>query len=186
MGISVTSLAKRIGVSKQYVSRAEHGTYSALNNDLVRFASEKLRIKPAEFVRRYKEFQHATREHTLGEMNPQILARRGSLAPGNEIFSTWRSGYWRSVVSFCNAFCVHPEIVMKYEEGVRSDMPAPLREILNEVGLIDPNWIDDPKRIMRNVNHTNVETVIEAHENLKGAAKFSTNFPIQRNRSERF
>lgn len=178
-GISVTSLAKRIGVSKQYVSRAEHGTYSSLNNELVRFASARLKIKPAEFVRRYKDFQKATRHATIEEVNPQILARRGSLAPGNEVFSAWRNGYWHSVISFCNAFCIHPEIVRAYEEGIRSDMPAPIREILGEVGLVDPNWIDDPKRITRTND-------LAHHENLKGEPKFPAKFPVGSSRQMLF
>lgn len=201
-GISVTSLAKKIGVSKQYVSRAEHGTYSSLNNDLVRFASAKLNIKPGEFIRRYKTFQNATRIATASEISPQMLARRGSFAPGNEIFATWRSGYWHSVISFCNAFCVHPEIVRAYEEGIRSDMPAAIKEILTEVGLLDPNWIDNPAELRKAIQlresapyaDTRVNSILASHGLLKGSAKFnandsvkfSTNFPNQRNRSAPF
>lgn len=142
-GYSVTTLAKRLGVSKQYISRAEHGTYSSLNNKLVHYGSRQLAIKPGAFVHRYKEFQNATRLATAENVNPAMLARRGSNAPGNVIFTNWRSGYWNSITSFCNAFCLHPEIVRAYEDGIRKEMPASMRDVLCKLKVLDPNWEDE-------------------------------------------
>jgi transcriptional regulator with XRE-family HTH domain len=141
----VTTLAKRLGVSKQYVSRAEHGTYSSLNNDLVKYGAHQLHIKPGEFVGLYKKFQVETRMATVENVNPAMLARRSSDALGNEIFVNWRSGYWTSITSFCNAFCVHPEMVRAYEDGIRDEMPAALRSVLQATKLLDPNWYDRPR-----------------------------------------
>lgn len=143
-GKSVTSLANKLGVSKQYVSRAEHGTYSSLNEALVKYGSSQLKIKPGDFVRRYQAFQEAVRKDTVDNVNPNLLARRGSTATGNEIFSRWRNGYWNSITEFCNAFCIHPEIVRAYEDGIRDEMPAIIRNVLGRFGVIDPNWNDDP------------------------------------------
>lgn len=162
-GFSVTTLAKRLGVSKQYISRAEHGTYSSLNNSLVTYGASKLQIKPGVFVQRYREFQKATRAATVDDVNPIVLARKGSYAPGNEIFSNWRADYWNSITAFCNAFCVHPEIVRAYEDGIREEMPAMIHHILTEYKIIDPNWIDDPKSIKK------MENLNEARRNLDAA-----------------
>lgn len=141
-GFSVTTLAKRLGVSKQYISRAEHGTYSSLNNGLVKYGASTLKVKPGEFVIMYKKFQNETRAATVRERNPAMLARRGSNAPGSEIFVNWRSGYWHSITAFCNAFCLHPEIVRAYEDGVREEMPAAMRTVLQKFGILDPNWTE--------------------------------------------
>jgi len=144
-GFSVTTLAKRLGVSKQYISRAEHGTYSSLNDNLVKYVAEQLDIKPGVFVNRYKEFQVATRNATVENINPSPL-RRTSTAPGNVIFSAWRSGYWNTITSFCNAFCIHPEIIRAYEDGIRDEMPASLKSILTSLGLLDSGWTDEKAR----------------------------------------
>jgi transcriptional regulator with XRE-family HTH domain len=148
-GYSVTTLAKKLGVSKQYISRAEHGTYSSLNNKLITYGSKQLGIKPGVFVQRYKEFQNVTRVATVENVNPQMLARRGSKSPGNVIFVNWRSGYWNSITSFCNAFCLHPEIVRAYEDGIREEMPASMRDILSKLKILDPNWCDDPTKVQK-------------------------------------
>lgn len=141
-GFSVTTLAKRLGVSKQYISRAEHGTYSSLNNELVKYGAATLKVKPGEFVSMYKKFQNETRVATVQDRSPAMLTRRGSDAPGSEIFTNWRSGYWHSITAFCNAFCLHPEVVRAYEDGIRDEMPAAMRTILHRAGVLDPNWVE--------------------------------------------
>ena len=148
----------------------------------MRYAAGKLNVKPGEFVKQYKEFQKAVRQATAIEVNPQMLARRGSDAPGHEIFSNWRSGYWHSIIAFCNAFCLHPEIVRSYEDGIRPEMPASIRSVLLETGVLDPNWIDDPKRFSK----PEALSFVDSHQAIKGDPKFGPNSGNSLNSSAAF
>lgn len=142
-GISASSLANRISLSKQYISRAEQGTYNSLNEDLVNYAASRLVVSTTEVMKRYREFQARTRRKTARSQEFDLLARAGSLHPGHVLFTKWREGYWSSVIAFSNAWCLHPEMIRAYEEGLRSTMPLQLRELLIEFQLLDPNWSDD-------------------------------------------
>lgn len=150
IGMSMQSLAKRLGLSKQYVSRAEQGTYTSLNPSLIAWVAETANIPKGEVCRRYNAFQAATRFATKEEVNPEKLIRHESDGrPGHQIFEQWRSSYWSSVISFSNAFCIHPETIKTYEEGIRPTMPDPIRKTLSQVGLLDENWDDDPRTTKR-------------------------------------
>lgn len=143
-GYSLKRLGKRLDMSAQYISRAEHGTYSDLNKDLVRYVGDVLNIPQPAVMHRYKEFQKETRRRTASNLNPQMLRRGTSSKPGHEIFEAWRAMYWPSAVAFSNAFCVHPEVVNTYEEGIRAVIPDQVRRALGHVKLIDPNWTEEP------------------------------------------
>lgn len=79
----------------------------------------------------------------MDEIDPHQLVRsEGNNAPGYIIFENWRAGYWPSTVAFANAFCVHPESIRGYEEGLRSEMPLILKQVLNDLKLIDSNWFE--------------------------------------------
>lgn len=146
IGMSMNALAKRLGLSKQYMSRAEQGTYTSLNPDVIRWVAETANIPKGEVTRRYIAFQLATRMNTKEDIDPQKLIRRNNdNRPGYEIFEEWRSQYWPSVVSFSNAFCVHPETVKTYEEGIRPTMPEPIKKALSQLELLDVMWIEDTK-----------------------------------------
>lgn len=141
-GYSLHRLGKRLGLSKQYLSRVEAGTYSGLNRELLAWTSRTLELPEREILDQYEAFQWATRRHNAEMMTPNMLARNDSLAPGFQIFSNWRSDYWHSVTAFSNEFCLHPEIVRNYEEGIGMSptMPRIIRYVLNELQLLDPNW----------------------------------------------
>jgi len=111
----------------------------------VKYVANKLDISAREVIRRYNYFQVATRQKTKDELNPNLLSRRGSELPGYAIFLEWRSGYWQSSTGFSNAFCVHPELVRNYEEGISPELPEPVASALREVGLLDPNWSESCK-----------------------------------------
>lgn len=152
-GYSLDRLGKRLGVSRQYLSRAEHGTYTSLNKSLCRWTSTTLGISVHEVERRYEAFQKEKRRTTALNMNVPLLSRKGSKAPGHEIFQNWRAGYWPTVMSFCKAMCVHPASVENYEDGATLQMPMQLAQALREGKMLDPNWsdaivpnIDAPKR----------------------------------------
>lgn len=43
-------------------------------------------------------------------------------------------------MAFANAFCIHPETVRAYEEGIRPEMPMGIRNVLNAFDLLETNW----------------------------------------------
>jgi transcriptional regulator with XRE-family HTH domain len=143
MSMSGPALAKRLGLSRQYLNRAEQGTYTSLNPALVRWVSNALNISPGAVSDRYGKFQAATRRETVQKFNPHKLERHESSEPGGTIFERWRSGYWTSHTQFATAFCVHPDTVQKYEEGVQKKMPKDIFRALTQVNLIDADWSDE-------------------------------------------
>jgi len=145
-GVSLQHLGKRVGLSRQYLSRAEQGTYSGLNKDLVNFTSKQLGISVREVVRRYEAFQVMTRKFTAESLQPTPLRRGNSQEPGYVIFERWRSGYWNTATAFSNGFCVHPEVVRNYEDGQLPGIPDPVRGALASVGLIASDWTEGPER----------------------------------------
>lgn len=142
MAISANALARRLGLSKQYLSRAEQGTYSSLNPALLRWISNALNFTPEAVVQRYVLFQKATRRAAVEKIEPARLERK-SETPGNELFERWRSGYWSSPIQFATDFCIHPDLIQKYEEGITKSMPKQLKAVLIENGILDSNWQDD-------------------------------------------
>jgi transcriptional regulator with XRE-family HTH domain len=142
VAISANVLARRLGFSKQYLSRVEQGTYSSLNPALLRWAANALNWSPDKVVQRYVQFQKATRRATIDRIEPAPLMRYSS-DPGNVIFERWRAGYWLSPTAFATEFCIHPDLIQKYEEGITKTMPKQLKAALIENGMLDSNWKDD-------------------------------------------
>lgn len=139
------ALAKRLGLSRQYISRAEQGTYSNLNPALLKWVAHAMSFTVEAVEHRYVAFQKAQRRATIEKVNPLPLTRRdGNHSPGGVLFEHWRSGYWTSPNQFAVAFCLHPDIVQKYEEGITKAMPKHLKAALIETGMLNGNWVDDP------------------------------------------
>lgn len=147
MSITLNTLGKKLGLSRQYLSRAESGTYSSLNPQLAKWVANSLDWEVQSVHERYETFQDARRRATMDEVQPHKLERHESHEPGHVLFERWRSGYWVSPVAFANAFCVHPDLVQKYEEGVQKRMPRQIREVLRGFGIIDSNWVDAPESV---------------------------------------
>ncbi|WP_190221157.1 helix-turn-helix domain-containing protein [Streptomyces griseosporeus] len=141
-GLSMPALAKRLGLSRQYLSRAEQGTYSSLNPALQKWVANALSIEPAAVHRRYVQFQKASRRATVERIEPTRLNRRMSREPGHIIFERWRSGYWSSPTQFAVGLCVHPDMVQRYEEGIQKQMPKQVFDALYENDLIDKSWTE--------------------------------------------
>lgn len=137
------ALAKRLGLSRQYLSRAEQGTYRSLNPALQKWVANALNIHPDAVKQRYVAFQKRQRLETLEKVQPHKLERHGSHETGSAIFEHWREGYWTSPTQFAQAFCVHPDTVQKYEEGIQKKMPDDIFRALLEVNLVDANWSDE-------------------------------------------
>ena len=142
--LSGPALAKKLGLSRQYLNRAEQGTYTSLNPALLKWTSQALSIEVRSVELRYVKFQKTTRRATTERIGPHQLVRPpGNTEPGHVLFGRWRNGYWTSPTQFSIAFCVHSDAVQKYEEGVQLKMPATIKEALFENGLIEKDWADD-------------------------------------------
>lgn len=143
-GFSGPALAKKLGLSRQYLSRAEQGTYTSLNPALLKWVAKSLSIEPYDVAVLYVRFQKATRQATAERIDPHKLERYpGNTESGHLLFTRWRNGYWTSSTQFAIAFCVHPDTVQKYEEGVQLKMPRAIKEALLENELIEKDWADD-------------------------------------------
>lgn len=143
-GYSLKRLGKRLGISAQYISRAEHATYSDLNGALTNYAADVLAVTPIAVMNRYRNFQNETRRRTARNIQPKKLVRGISVQPGHVLFAEWRSIYWPSPVAFSNAFCVHPDVVTMYEDGIRTTMPDQVKRALEMVRLLDDDWSEAP------------------------------------------
>lgn len=146
-GCSLDRLGRQLSLSKQYISRAEQGTYSGLNPALVKFAANVLDVSNGQIMARYMHFQSLKRKNVIERVNPRLLARRGAKAPGGKVFAEWRQMYWTSSHEFATAFCVHPESIRNYEELILTKIPEQLFRAMNSVKLIDPNWTEAPVRV---------------------------------------
>lgn len=146
ISMSSNTLAKRLGFSRQYISKAEQGTYTSLNPALVLWIANISQTTKETVNQKYVNFQKAQRNATVEKIDPEPLVRpAGNFQPGYVLFQKWREGYWNSSVAFGVAFCLHPETIDTYEDGQRKKMPYPLREVLDEFRLIEHNWSDNPK-----------------------------------------
>lgn len=155
--MSGNSLARRLGLSKQYLSKAEQGTYTNLNPALLLWTSNVLGIDRQKVNMAYWNFQKAQRLRTVEEIGPHFLSRaEGNTDPGHVLFRHWREGYFPSHIAFATAFCLHPETVKSYEDGIRPTMPFPLRQTLTEIGLLDKNWTEGLVK-----RHRTIENVTE-------------------------
>lgn len=143
MALSANALARRLGVSRQYLSRAEQGTYSSLNPALLKWVANAVNIHPDAIMQRYVLFQKARRHDAIEKLQPHKLIRHQSSDAGHVIFERWRAGYWTSPLAFSVDFCIHPDLVTKYEEGIQKSMPKQLKAALIENGLLDANWADE-------------------------------------------
>lgn len=137
MSLSAQGLARKLGVSRQYIQRAEAGTYTSLNPALLKWTAQVLGIEVRSAIKLYEKFQLATRRATVDRIGPHKLIRTpGNHEPSHILFERWRSGYWPSAISFANAFCIHPDTISRFEEGISKEMPIIIRQVLNEMDLL--------------------------------------------------
>lgn len=143
MAMNSNALARRLGLSRQYISRAEQGTYSSLNPTLLKWTSDALAIDRRWVEKSYANFQSSQRRATVEKIAPVRLERAdGDMSPGGYLFEKWRSSYWYSVNAFAVDFCVHPNLVTKYEEGDQDNMPKQIKAALEETNLIALPWVE--------------------------------------------
>lgn len=155
--ISTTQLSKRLGVSKQYISRLEQGLYDKPNKVMVDWTVSTINrntpvdkhVTAAAVEQLYREWQWQRRESckmdkTLRPLEitefDRVIQRSQNQHPElfyyHKVFVQWRNDYWSTSHSFCVDMCLHPSPVTDYEEGHTQSMPAGLRKVLGQMGLI--------------------------------------------------
>lgn len=143
--ISANRLAKNLKLSRQYLSRADQGTYVNINPSLMEFTCETLNINSKAVMEAYRKFQQDRRLETVEKINPKVLSVEpiadGSKAKFHyEIFRTWREEYWHTISQFSSGLCVHPGTVTNYESGLQQYMPYSIRDALIQVKLLHESF----------------------------------------------
>ncbi|MGS2592227.1 helix-turn-helix transcriptional regulator [Streptomyces hebeiensis] len=147
--ISTTALSKKLGVSRQYISRLEQGLYDKPSDELLKWTVEILNRnieKPVtkEVVNQlYKEWQWQKRESV--KLDKSLLpcsvtkfdrVRQPDVVYYHKVFVQWRNDYWNTSHAFCVDMCLHPSPVVDYEEGITYKMPSALKQVMSELNLL--------------------------------------------------
>lgn len=149
-GFSKTALAKKLRLSKTFIIRSEQACYSNPGSKLIEFSTNQLMIGRITFFKQYNSFQEEVRKKSAQDVQPlqvvnRIVALDQSTGPvgyvkTHEVFKQWREDYWRSIVGFSVAMCVHPQSVESYERGLYDQMPVLIQDALRSVNLIDDSF----------------------------------------------
>jgi transcriptional regulator with XRE-family HTH domain len=148
---STTALAKKLKVSRQYISRLEQGLYDKPNRELLNWTAdvfnksldEDKQVGPEAIEQLYREWQWQHRESA--KMNLSIRpcevtefdkVRQPNIMYYHKVFRQWREDYWGSTHSFCVDMCLHPSPVVDYEEGHTHSMPNGLKGVMGQLGLL--------------------------------------------------
>lgn len=146
---STTALAKRLEVSRQYISRLEQGLYDKPNKVLLDWTTETLNrslekpVSSRAVEQLYKEWQWQKRESSKMSkiLRPVTITEYDKVTQPeiiyyHKIFKQWRQGYWMSAHSFCVDMCLHPSPVVDYEDGITQSMPNNLKDVLTHLDLM--------------------------------------------------
>lgn len=148
---STTALARKLGVSRQYLSRLEQGIYDKPNRELLDWTVSTLnrnrpdgkRITPQVVEQLYKEWQWQRRESCAMDKSliPCSLTEYDFISQPeviyyHKVFKQWREIYWDSSHAFCVDMCLHPDPISKYEEGISLSMPKHLVATLTQLNLL--------------------------------------------------
>lgn len=149
--LSTTGLARKLGVSRQYISRAEQGLYDKPSEALLNWTTSTInRNRPdnqhvtnAGVMQLYKEWQWQKRESAKMDkiLRPIDVTdfdrmRQPDVMRYHKIFTNWRRDYWETAHSFCVDMCLHPSPVADYEDGQTITMPNSLKKVLTQMNLI--------------------------------------------------
>ena len=153
--LSQSALARRLGLSRPFIVRAEQGCYDKPGTPLTHYCARVMKINPTQVLELYHLFQSSQRKETLAKHAGIETLAAPVAAPlelddkdreilfNHQLFQRWREGYWNTVTDFSVAMCVHPYSVAHYEDGDMYGMPKQLFEVLTETGLIDPSFNKD-------------------------------------------
>jgi transcriptional regulator with XRE-family HTH domain len=111
--LTLDQVAYQVGVSRQFIIRAEQGVYSAVPDSLLDFYGGRLEVDALAVGAEYYQFQLLTRKANYGRLIepwtfPDVLQHP---------FIHWRlmSGVTSSA-GICKLFCVHPATINKFEK----------------------------------------------------------------------
>jgi transcriptional regulator with XRE-family HTH domain len=156
--LSTTALAKRLGISRQYITRVEQGLYNEPNSDILNWACEVInnsarpeieaQVNPDSLLQLYREWQWQKRESTKMSRILRILEvtefdvarQQGNVIYYHKIFGNWRRDYFPTTHALCVELCLHPVPVENYEGGNTRTMPKDIREVLTGLGLLDRSF----------------------------------------------
>lgn len=142
--ISASKLARTLKLSRQYLSRADQGTYTNISPSLLAFTCDALELNQKNVMELYRKFQSDRRVETVEKVNPKILAieltENSKPKFHYEYFRDWREEYWHTISQFSSQMCVHPGIVTNYESGTQMCMPFMLRDSLRQVNLLHSSF----------------------------------------------
>jgi Helix-turn-helix. len=154
--LSTTALAKKLHVSRQYISRLEQGLYDKPNEAVLSWTTDILnnnlasdsQTNVAEVEKYYRAWQWQHRELTKDSLflKPLEVTKYDKVIQSEgviwyyRLFKQWRSDYWNTAHTFCVDMCLHPGPVVDYEDGKTSKMPGTLKEVLNHLGLLGQNF----------------------------------------------
>jgi transcriptional regulator with XRE-family HTH domain len=148
---STTALAKKLSVSRQYISRLEQGLYDKPNKELLEWTTGVLnksldqdkQVTSAGVEQLYREWQWMQRETVKMAkiLRPCSVTefdrvKQPDIVYYYKIFHQWRSDYWDTTHGFCVDMCLHPSPVVDYEEGNTHSMPGGLRKVMNQLSLL--------------------------------------------------
>lgn len=163
--LSSGALAKKIGISRQYINRCEQGLYPEPNKKLLLWTAEVL-SKEADrpvtdkiILNSYRKWQWEHRRGSVDRLSlrPCVVTdldkvrQTGEANPHpsklyfHKFFKNWREGYWNSYHSFSVDMCLHPDPITLYEEGSSTKMPNQLRDVMLELDLLGEGFVVSEK-----------------------------------------
>jgi transcriptional regulator with XRE-family HTH domain len=132
--ISQEKLAEEMGVSHSTLLRTEQGLYSEIPPVILRFlkANSEYTTTPIADYARFRSEQRATSSQHLKPLGTTPFY----LGQEEHPFKDWRErqGY-RSRLSFCTAFCLHPSTLIRFEKGISVRVPQDVVDLFRDFNL---------------------------------------------------
>lgn len=147
-GLSISQLANRINVSESTVIRTEQGLYHAIPPRILTFLDNSSEfLSRGSIISQYARFQASIRNRSFlserfsrnvgallaktvknfPEKNPALLLRKNVLE-------------YDSRLKFCQALCLHPSTIKRFEDGLALSVPEQMRDVFINHGFM--NLID--------------------------------------------
>src|SRR5688572_29538382 len=114
MNLSQAEFARRVGLTRQYISRLEQGHYAQVSVDVTSWIVSEAGIIPVHVNFAYHDWQSHKRRtwaetHNVEKLKPPLTGAY------YKAFKEWRKTYWSSVEKFCTDLCVNAALVTVYE-----------------------------------------------------------------------
>lgn len=137
---NTTHLARKLEVSRQYLTRAEQGLYEKPNLKILNWTAETLNKSPEEVLKDYEDWRWHHRRLVKESKSLRPVRINPHYNPPviyyHRVFKDWRELYWKTSHEMCVDLCMHTSPVGLYEEGEAFKMPSILKEVMSRLGLI--------------------------------------------------